>query len=167
MRLGFRSAVVLFIALAPHTTAAQDLVAAPTFDVASVRPNELGARSFLLAYRNGRFTARYHTLKELIRVAYNLTESQVLGAPAWLDVERFDVLGRHLGTQGADPQPAPRKSPLPLGQHEELIPRYRRLEEFPERRIVVAPACGEQDDPRLQRHEREQLRVVTHGGCYL
>jgi uncharacterized protein (TIGR03435 family) len=98
MRLGFRSAVVLFIALAPHTTAAQDLVAAPTFDVASVRPNELGARSFLLAYRNGRFTARYHTLKELIRVAYNLTESQVLGAPAWLDVERFDVLATAPGT---------------------------------------------------------------------
>jgi uncharacterized protein (TIGR03435 family) len=92
------AALLLAAALIPEASGAQDVDPQQTFEVASVRPNELGARSFLLAYRNGRFAARYHTLKELIRVAYNLTESQVLGAPAWLDVDRFDVLATSPGT---------------------------------------------------------------------
>lgn len=62
------------------------------FEVASVRPNELGAQSFVLGFRNGRFTARYHTVKALIRAAYRLTDAQLFGAPTWLDVDRFDVL---------------------------------------------------------------------------
>jgi len=66
------------------------------FEVASVRPNTLGQESFLWAFRNGRFTARYATLKALIRSAYGkpelvLTERQVIGGPKWLDTDRFDV----------------------------------------------------------------------------
>jgi uncharacterized protein (TIGR03435 family) len=86
------------VVLAAHTASAQDVDPSATFDVASVRPNEQGTRSFLLDYRSGRFTARDHTLKALIRAAYNLTESQVLGAPGWLDVDRFDVLATAPGT---------------------------------------------------------------------
>jgi uncharacterized protein (TIGR03435 family) len=66
--------------------------------VASVRPNELGAQSFVLGFRNGRFTARYHTVKELIRSAYRVTESQLFGGASWLDVDRFDVLATAPGT---------------------------------------------------------------------
>jgi|SRR5689334_21257799 len=97
MTRGTCAAALVCGALLSQTAGAQNDQTA-RFEVASVRPNELGARSFLLAYRNGRFTARYHTLKELIRVAYNVTESQVLGAPAWLDVDRFDVLATSPGT---------------------------------------------------------------------
>jgi hypothetical protein len=92
VRDGFHTAVVLCVVLVPLITAAQDVDPKLTFEVASVRPNELGAQSFLLAFRNGRFTARYHTVKALIRSAYRLTESQLFGAPAWLDADRFDVL---------------------------------------------------------------------------
>lgn len=98
MRFGVPTAVVLCLILAAHTASAQDVDPGSTFEVASVKPNELGARSFLLDFRNGRFTARHHTVKELVRVAYNLTESQVFGAPAWLDVDRFDVLATAPGT---------------------------------------------------------------------
>lgn len=98
MRQGFRTALVLGLAFVPDTAGAQDVAPSATFEVASVKPTELGAQSFLLAFRNGRFTARHHTVKALIRVAYNLTESQVFGAPAWLDVDRFDVLATAPGT---------------------------------------------------------------------
>ncbi len=92
------TAVLVSVALLPAVAAAQDVDPAATFEVASVRPNELGAQSFVLGFRNGRYTARYHTVKELIRQAYRLTESQVFGAPAWLDVDRFDVLATTPGT---------------------------------------------------------------------
>jgi uncharacterized protein (TIGR03435 family) len=98
MRIGFHTGVVLCVVLAAHAASAQDVDPGSTFEVASVKPSELGAQSFLLGFRSGRFTARYHTVKALIRVAYNLTESQVLAAPAWLDVDRFDVLATAPGT---------------------------------------------------------------------
>jgi uncharacterized protein (TIGR03435 family) len=67
-----------------------------SFEVASIRPNTLGQRSFLWAFRNGRFTARYATLKALIQSAYGrpelpLTERQVIGGPGWLGTDRFDI----------------------------------------------------------------------------
>ena len=91
MRRGTCVAAVVCATLLAQTARAQS-DQTPRFEVASVRPNELGASSFVLGFRNGRFTARYHTVKSLIRSAYRLTESQVSGAPAWLDVDRFDVL---------------------------------------------------------------------------
>lgn len=66
------------------------------FEVASIKQNTAGQESFLWAFHNGRFTARYVTVKALIRSAYGkpelvLTERQVKGGPRWLDSERFDV----------------------------------------------------------------------------
>jgi uncharacterized protein (TIGR03435 family) len=89
----------LSISAAPETTQsppATNPTDADKFEVASIKPNTLGQQSFLWAFRNGRFTARYATLKALIRSAYGrpelvLTERQVIGGPRWLDSERFDV----------------------------------------------------------------------------
>ena len=97
MTRGTGAAAVLCAALLSQTAAVQT-DQTPRFEVASVRPNELGARSFVLGFRNGRFTARYHTVKALIRAAYRLTDAQLFGAPAWLDVDRFDVLATAPGT---------------------------------------------------------------------
>lgn len=76
---------------------------APKFEVASVKPNELGASSMLWAFRNGRLTIRYATLKLLIRNAYGKPEdtlamSQVVGGAKWLDVDRFDIEATAPGT---------------------------------------------------------------------
>jgi uncharacterized protein (TIGR03435 family) len=73
------------------------------FEVASVKRNELGPGSFLLGFRNGRFTARYATLLWMVRTAYGqperpLTESQVVGGPPWLRLDRFDVEATAPGT---------------------------------------------------------------------
>lgn len=73
------------------------------FEVASVKRNELGPSSFLLGFRNGRFTARYATLLWMVRTAYGqperpLTEYQVVGGPSWLRLDRFDVEATAPGT---------------------------------------------------------------------
>ena len=145
MRYGFHTAVVLCVVLVPCITAAQDVDQTLTFEVASVKPNELGAQSFVLGFRNGRFTARHHTVKELIRAAYRLAESQVFGAPAWLDVERFDVLATAPGTpdspRGIIPQPV-----LSMLRNllEERFQLKARLEtrEYPQFALVLAKQDG-------------------------
>jgi uncharacterized protein DUF3738 len=97
MTRGTCAAALICAALLSQTAGAQSDQTA-RFEVASVRRNESGAQSFLLGFRNGRFTARYHTARDLIRLAYRLTDSQLLAAPAWLDVDRFDVLATAPGT---------------------------------------------------------------------
>jgi uncharacterized protein (TIGR03435 family) len=47
-------------------------------------------------FRGGRYVTRYATLKDLIGHAYgvrgrSLSDRQVVGAPAWLGVDRFDI----------------------------------------------------------------------------
>ena len=80
MRHRIRAAAVVTVALAALTASAQDIQNTPsgndqpvdptlTFEVASVRPNELGSQSQLSEFRSGRFTSRYVTLELLIRSA--------------------------------------------------------------------------------------------------
>ena len=66
------------------------------FEVASIKPNSGGPESGIRQFRGGRYITRYATLKELISHAYgvrgrSLSDRQVVGAPTWLGVDRFDI----------------------------------------------------------------------------
>ena len=63
----------------------------PTFEVASVKPNKSGTRMIRISNTPGRFSAINVTPKMLIRFAYNIKDSQLLGGPSWLDSEYFDI----------------------------------------------------------------------------
>ena len=67
----------------------------PSFDVASVRANrsEQTDNSIQLL-PNGRFVATNSTLRSLILRAYKIHDSQLVGAPEWVDRERFDIDAR-------------------------------------------------------------------------
>jgi uncharacterized protein (TIGR03435 family) len=99
-----RTWIIVFLAVSPYmlaAQAAQSFTGQPTeptlkFDVASVKPNVLGSQSYLIQFQNGRYVARYATLKRLIRSAYGtvggpLSDSQIIGGPDWLDRETFDI----------------------------------------------------------------------------
>lgn len=82
----------LFVVLAlPVPGAAQE----PAFEVASIRPNPARTgNSEIRPQPNGRFTTTGATLRALILRAYALHESQLIGAPDWIEVERFDIDAR-------------------------------------------------------------------------
>lgn len=73
---------------------------APAFEVASVKPSgtgqpgPLGQLPRLLPPIGGRFTALNVPLRALVRVAYGLHESQIVGGPAWLATTRFDITAK-------------------------------------------------------------------------
>lgn len=78
--------------IAPVTTA---LAQAPVvFDAASVKPNTAGGSgaSFQI-FPGGQFKATNATVRQLVQAAYDFTYErfQIVGGPAWIDVERFDV----------------------------------------------------------------------------
>ena len=63
---------------------------APTFDVTSVRPNDSAGRRGAFS-TPGRFTATGITVQRLIRLAYDIHESQIINGPEWFGSNGFDI----------------------------------------------------------------------------
>jgi uncharacterized protein (TIGR03435 family) len=86
----------------------------PSFEVASVKPTAAGPVSIgvfggaaLRFTPGGAFEANNVTLGSIIRFAYGLRDFQTVGAPEWVDTDRFDIQAR--GPQGAAESDAPRR----------------------------------------------------------
>jgi uncharacterized protein (TIGR03435 family) len=66
----------------------------PAFEVATIKPSYPSACCSRTFSRDGRHFATTNTnLRYLIQYAYNLQAKQITGGPAWIDVDRFDVVG--------------------------------------------------------------------------
>jgi uncharacterized protein (TIGR03435 family) len=64
----------------------------PSFDVATIKPNNSGATSMQgLTMRGRNFATRASSLADLISFAYEVQAKQVVGAPDWIDKDRFDI----------------------------------------------------------------------------
>ncbi|HEY7441324.1 MAG TPA: TIGR03435 family protein [Vicinamibacterales bacterium] len=84
----------------------------PTFEVASVRPNKSGEPFVRLGIQpGGRYTATNVPLRLLIRNAYQLQDSQIIGAPGWVDSDRFDIVAK---AEGDVPPSVPGGPPGPI-----------------------------------------------------
>lgn len=70
-----------------------DSAARPQFEVASVKPNNSAEPGLRMDIPPGgrRLIAINMPLRELIRAAYTLQAFQVVGAPGWVESERFDI----------------------------------------------------------------------------
>src|SRR5687767_15858605 len=94
--------VLAFTLFAMLAATAQDVTKDPTrsaFTTASVRPNTSGTtgRGAMRLQPGGGFSATNATVRELIEYAYQrhaFDRREVLGGPAWLDTDRFDVVAR-------------------------------------------------------------------------
>jgi uncharacterized protein (TIGR03435 family) len=66
--------------------------ATAAFEVASVKRNVSGETRVRFDTPPGRLTAINTPVRFLIRQAYRMPESRIIGGPAWLDADRFDIL---------------------------------------------------------------------------
>jgi uncharacterized protein (TIGR03435 family) len=82
---------------------AQQAMELPAFEVASIKPSPDAPGSVSGIFEsNGRISAKNVTLKRCVRGAYNIPEPQILGGPAWIDQDRYDIEA---------------KAPVPAGDH--------------------------------------------------
>jgi uncharacterized protein (TIGR03435 family) len=87
--------VALLLLTTASVVALAQSSAKPSFEVASVKPNKSGDRGMSSAEQaGGRFIATNNTLAILVRNAFNLQESQVVGLPDWGASERFDIVAK-------------------------------------------------------------------------
>jgi uncharacterized protein (TIGR03435 family) len=64
----------------------------PSFEVATIKPNDSGATSMRGLVIDGRnFRTRASSLGDLIAFAYNVQAKQVVNGPEWMDKDRYDI----------------------------------------------------------------------------
>lgn len=81
--------------LSPASQVQLPAPAKPSFEVASVKPNKSGDRGMSSAEQpGGRFIVTNMPLAILIRNAFDLQESQLVGLPDWGSSERFDIVAK-------------------------------------------------------------------------
>jgi uncharacterized protein (TIGR03435 family) len=95
--------VIVMLALAAGAAGQQ-----PAFGVASVRRNVDGASTSFSPRANGQLIATNVPLRTLILRAYGLHDSQLIDAPEWTAVERFDIDAR------AEPAPPGPDALMPM-----------------------------------------------------
>jgi uncharacterized protein (TIGR03435 family) len=64
----------------------------PSFEVATIKPNDSGAPGMQgLTLRGRNFATRNSSLGDLIAFAYDVQAKQIVGGPDWMDKDRFDI----------------------------------------------------------------------------
>jgi uncharacterized protein (TIGR03435 family) len=122
------------------------------FEVASIKRNPGDARKAFVLQRflpDGGFEGFNVTLGSVIRLAYGLQDFQVVGAPKWVDSDRFDIQMR--GPQGAVESEAPRRLQSLLAERFALK-AHREKRDVPIYALVLARA-GKSLGPRLRRSQ--------------
>jgi len=71
--------------------------AGKTFDVASIKVNKEGGPSSVRITPGGMFTVTNNNLRNIIRNAFGVTNAQIVGGPAWIDEDRFDITAKAAG----------------------------------------------------------------------
>lgn len=92
-----------FAILAGAVPFAQQAPPSPTFEVASVRQNKSGDPRLQMGFEpGGRFSAVNISIRNLMAIAYitarpALPGLRIVGAPAWVDSTRFDIVAKTEG----------------------------------------------------------------------
>jgi uncharacterized protein (TIGR03435 family) len=94
----------------PGAEEALKLSAVPTeFEVADVKPSDPDSKGMRFNIQaGGRINISGTTLKVLIQQAWSVTEEMIVGAPKWLDSDRFDIIAKaSTGAQAGDTSAPP------------------------------------------------------------
>jgi uncharacterized protein (TIGR03435 family) len=69
-----------------------DVKSKPEFEVATIKPSDPQRPGWgITVNRSGMFTTLNTNLSDLIKFAYSVHPKQIIGAPSWIDSEKFDV----------------------------------------------------------------------------
>ena len=133
-RLGLLPVVGLATTL---TLAAQQ--SDPRFEVASIKVSKSGLPGPIWGGSPGRFVVDGVTAANLILNAYDLRPEEVIGSPAWLDIERFQVNATYPPESSTEQENAMLRSLL---QDRFALKAHREQRELAKFHLVLANAQG-------------------------
>jgi len=125
------------LAVAASTLAAQS--DAPRFEVASIKASKSGLPGPIWGGSPGRFVVDGVTAAHLILNAYDLRPEEVIGSPAWLDIERFQINAAYPPESRTEQENAMLRSLL---QDRFALKAHREQRELSKFHLVLADAQG-------------------------
>jgi hypothetical protein len=60
-------------------------------EVATIKPTQPGTQLFMLVVQGEKVVVKNFSLKFIVKFAYDTPERQIVGGPAWLDTEKWDI----------------------------------------------------------------------------
>ncbi len=123
---------------APHLRAQTPATAGdlPAFELASVTPNaSTSAARMVQALSEGRVNLVNLSVRELIVIAYQTQDHLVVGGPAWINAERFDIAARAAST--ASPSQMLAMARTLLADHFALV-MHRETRDMPIYKLTTA-----------------------------
>jgi uncharacterized protein (TIGR03435 family) len=142
---GFLPAEALAQAGSPASAQSPPDSRKPTFEVASVKPNKSGDPGMSITTQpGGRYIATNVPVGMLIRNAYQLQESQLVGLPDWAASERFDIAAKaEQDIAPTNQKPNPHQLMLQSLLEERFnLKVHRETRDLPGYALVVARADG-------------------------
>jgi uncharacterized protein (TIGR03435 family) len=127
---------------------AQGPTTGPTFEVASVKPNKSGDGRVMIGMQpGGRYTATNVPLRALIRQAYQVQDFQIVGAPDWINNERFDIVAK---AEGDIPPSQPGTTgPMQLMMRNLLAERFKLVTHQESREMPIYALVLARNDGKL------------------
>jgi uncharacterized protein (TIGR03435 family) len=128
----------------------------PAFEIASVKPNNSGdSRVFNHNEPPGRFRVTNFPVLLLIMQAYQLQDTQIVGGPAWIKSDRFDIVAK--GPEDVPPLQLGRMGPMNDMMQHLLADRFQLVVHRETRDLPVFNLVLARSDGRLG----PQLKVST------
>jgi uncharacterized protein (TIGR03435 family) len=120
---------------------------APTFEVASVKPNTSGVNAGRLGGPASKFAAVNWTVRGLIEWAYQAQSFQIDGGPSWINSDHFDIATTAADSGSSQPRPGGPPSTTQLRMRTLLAERFklavhRQAKDMPIYALVTARSDG-------------------------
>ncbi len=147
----------------PAPTPAMAATADPAFEVASIRPSKPGGgqMTFVLTRQ---LRAENVSLKDLIKMAYDVRGRQVESGPSWIDDEKFDVMADP-DTPGMPSMDQRRTMVRKLLEERFGLKVHLTQQEFPVYALVVEKSTGKlmRSEPAVNGHMSIYTRPEVEG----
>src|SRR6185436_4072892 len=116
--------------------------ATPAFDVAAIKPAaDTTVFSFSMVQPGGRYIGQNMNLRLLIKTAYGVHDSQIVGGPSWIDSDRWDINAKAEGYKDAPTfRDTARLMVRPLLADRFKLAFHHELREIPVYALVIAKA---------------------------
>jgi uncharacterized protein (TIGR03435 family) len=117
----------------------------PAFDVVAIKPSaDTQVFSYSMVQPGGRYLGQNMTLRLLIKTAYGVHDSQIIGGPSWLDSDHWDINAKAEGYKDATAfRDQARLMVRPLLADRFKLVFHHEQRELPVYALVVAKANGE------------------------
>ena len=150
-----RTRLILAIGLTVFAaTAGAQAPKEPAFDVAAIKPAaDTQQFSFSMVQPGGRYIGQNMSLRLLIKTAYGVHDSQIIGGPSWIDSDRWDINAKAEGYKDATTfRDQARLMVRPLLADRFKLVLHHEQRELPVYALVLAKANGE-FGPQFRRND--------------